>query len=1278
MKFKPLVLIVFFIAAPAFSQHALEAVPMPAVLQVPPPEEFARAHVAPQALTNLRLTQDAGASEAPDIAVDPAGNAYVAWQDARDGNWEIYYCLVSPQGRKLTNDVRVTNTSGASQQPKIAVDALGHAHLTWREGNEIFYSKRNRAGEALVAPKRVTGGNSEAPDIAVQPDGTAGITWAKQNGAAHEIGFRKIAPTGAFVGNEIILDTEYIYLTRPPYIDGDGKGSFYVAYKDYTGFFLDTHLIFHRIYADNHTQCCFNVSNRTSAEHPALAMVDDNRGYIFFLDRINNNWEAVHVSGAVFTEAAGNTSGLDLAANDDTETQMLAVWQDDRDAAPEIHYSMVDNGAKTIPDTRVSDPGANSTNPAVAILADGNGHFVWQDDRDGNREIYFATTVAATGKTLTLLAPNGGENWKSGMTQSIWWTSNEVQFLHLEYSTDGGGTWQPIAQNVDANTSTFAWEIPNAPSSNCLLRVVDAGDNNTRDVSDAAFTIAPAVTTVIIHGFSFNLPFLRPDWIWTMAEAIARRTGAAAYTLRDGEIKEEPDRSVAGGADRVVVMDWITESDFATLGFSEGAGDALAALLLEGALEGKWRLDNLHFIGHSRGTIVASECIQRLNAWTSSAGKLPPNLSIDTNIHFTTLDAHPWDNLQGDHVADLFTAEDYRVNHLINPTIIAGQPADAVVCWKNVGYADNYWHRGAGLNGLEQITAGPYRLDLSETMQNYHGMSHSNVHAWYHGTVDYAAEKDGDGAEIDIDNTWYPNQQRTTLGYNFSKTVAGNMATIATQPGSTIPFSEDLYFDQELIFNGDFDFGFNRSNVSLGQRVPGWHFHGGGGGGNVNDEGAAGGKNYHLVLNRNDASLKHNFFLIPHDASRIYFAYRTHLSSVNDELVVRVADEEERIPLGSSSDSYWWNFIDVTEMRGTVQTLEFAIDAGGLGIDSEVWIDEVGFERRASLSLVVASPVDLHVYDADGRHTGPTSDSTWVEEIPESRYLVSRDSLGHKRQHIRLPQANNGFGYLVRLNATGETGSFAFEIRDFTNGSRSITANFENVPVEPATVALCTLRTAQPVAATLRLHIDADGDGTFETQRSPDDYFHAFEILAQSQGAGRLVPMDSTQKGREVFFVNYDHSLGFYIVPDSGAKILEVLVDGVSLGPVREYTFTGVRDDHRIVAIFDKPTAVHEPKTPPATFALLPNYPNPFNAGTQIHYQLASPATVRLALFNALGQQVNLLIDGERQNTGYHHVNWNGADQHGAPLPSGVYLCRFEATSAASRFVQTRKLLLMK
>lgn len=1284
MKFKSLVFVFFFTNAPAFSQHSLEAVHLPAVLEIPPAEEFAKAHVAPQALTNIRLTHDPAASEAPDIAVDPAGNAYVTWQDSRNGNWEVYFCLISPQGRKLTGDVRVTNTGGASQRPKIAVDASGSAHLTWLEGNDIYYCKFNRAGVALVTPKRVTDGNSETPDIAVQPDGTAGVTWTKQNGVAHEIGFRKISPTGAFVGNEIILDTEFVYLTREPYIDGDGKGSFYVAYKDYTGFILDTHLIFHRIYPDNRTQCCWGVSNRSSADHPRVAMVDDNRGYIFFLDRINNNWEAVHVSGAVFTEAAGNTSALDLAANDDTETQMLAVWQDDRDGAPEIYYSMVDNSAKAIPDSRISDLGTNSTSPAVAILADGTGHFVWQDDRDGNREIYFATTVTATGKALTLLSPNGGENWKSGSTQTIWWTSNEVQSLRLEYSIDGGAIWQPIAQSLDATMSTFAWEIPNSPSANCLVRVIDAGDNNTRDVSDATFTIATAVTTVLVHGLSLSPT--RPNWLWPMAEAIAHRTGAIVYTLRDGQIIAEDERSVADGDDRVIVMDWVTESDFATLGFSEGAGDALAALLLKGALEGKWRLDNLHFIGHSRGTIVASECIQRLDAYTSLPGALPPNLNIDTNIHFTTLDAHPWDILFFEHTGEPSSASDYQVNNLLAPIPLGWSPGDAVVCWKNVAHADNYWHTGnwnpplhRDLSGINQIRGCAYHINLTENPPQYIHMSHPNIHVWYHGTIDHTAEEDGTGEDIDIGDSWYPSQQRTTLGYNLSKAVAGNTATIATLPhgqaGGTISFSQDRYFNQLHIFNGDFDFG---SNFTIGQRMPGWHFHGGGGGGNVSAEGEEGGKNYHLVLNRGDASLKHNNFFIPFDADRIHFAYRAHKSSVNDQLAIRLGNLEKRIPLGSSSDSYWWNFIDVTPLRGTVQTLEFALDAGGLGIDSEVWIDEVGFERRASLSLIVASPVDLHVYDAAGRHTGPTSDSTWVEEIPESRYLVSRDSLGHRRQHIRLPQATNGFGYLMRINAKGDTGSFDFEIRDLTNNSRSITVTFANVAVEPATVALCSLRTEQPVSATMQLYVDANGDGTFETQRGPDSYLHAFQITAKTQGAGHLVPMDSTYAELDTIFINYNNSLGFHVVPDSGAEILDVQVDGVSLGPISEYTFANIRADHRLAAVFDNATKVQERVSLPASFALQQNYPNPFNAGTLIKYQLASPATVRLAIFNALGQQVNLLINDRPQNAGYYSINWSGRDQHGAELPSGVYLCRFETTSVLQHFVQARKLLFLK
>ena len=74
----------------------------------------------------------------------------------------------------------------------------------------------------------------------------------------------------------------------------------------------------------------------------------------------------------------------------------------------------------------------------------------------------------------------------------------------------------------------------------------------------------------------------------------------------------------------------------------------------------------------------------------------------------------------------------------------------------------------------------------------------------------------------------------------------------------------------------------------------------------------------------------------------------------------------------------------------------------------------------------------------------------------------------------------------------------------------------------------------------------------------------------------------------------------------------------------------------------------------------LSNYPNnPFNPDTTIRFGLASPSEVRLTVYNGLGQRVRPLID-EEQPAGGDEQNWDGRDDSGQDVASGVYLCRLE------------------
>jgi Zn-dependent metalloprotease len=93
----------------------------------------------------------------------------------------------------------------------------------------------------------------------------------------------------------------------------------------------------------------------------------------------------------------------------------------------------------------------------------------------------------------------------------------------------------------------------------------------------------------------------------------------------------------------------------------------------------------------------------------------------------------------------------------------------------------------------------------------------------------------------------------------------------------------------------------------------------------------------------------------------------------------------------------------------------------------------------------------------------------------------------------------------------------------------------------------------------------------------------------------------------------------------------------------------------------------------PAKFALLGNYPNPFNPSTHIRFELPSEERVVLKVYNSMGQEVRTLID-ETRGAGVHSVVWDGRNQAGQQVSTGVYVYRLQAGTN----VATRKMLMIK
>jgi hypothetical protein len=105
----------------------------------------------------------------------------------------------------------------------------------------------------------------------------------------------------------------------------------------------------------------------------------------------------------------------------------------------------------------------------------------------------------------------------------------------------------------------------------------------------------------------------------------------------------------------------------------------------------------------------------------------------------------------------------------------------------------------------------------------------------------------------------------------------------------------------------------------------------------------------------------------------------------------------------------------------------------------------------------------------------------------------------------------------------------------------------------------------------------------------------------------------------------------------------------------------------------------------PQAYILEQNYPNPFNPVAEIQFGIPVASSVKLEVFNVLGQLVKTLVNEEKA-PGYHRVSWDGTNQDGMSVPSGVYLYRLSAfatrhssmSEGSFGFVESKKMVFVK
>jgi len=151
---------------------------------------------------DTRLTNNTSVSNNSSLSVSGMF-VYVAWQDNRDGNWEIYYKSSNNEGTTWGADTRLTSNTSASYSPSILVIPVAPAiavHVVWydnRDGNfEIYYKYTLDGGNLWNPDTRLTNSTNDSQDPSVAVSGTAvNVVWCDYRDGNWEIYYKR-NPTG--------------------------------------------------------------------------------------------------------------------------------------------------------------------------------------------------------------------------------------------------------------------------------------------------------------------------------------------------------------------------------------------------------------------------------------------------------------------------------------------------------------------------------------------------------------------------------------------------------------------------------------------------------------------------------------------------------------------------------------------------------------------------------------------------------------------------------------------------------------------------------------------------------------------------------------------------------------------------------------------------------------------------------------------------------------------------------------------------------------------------
>jgi hypothetical protein len=443
--------------------------------------------------TNAKVNDDIDSKDqkSPALIVDSAGNAYAVWADGRNEDWNSdIYCAYRPVSGMWGNDIKVNDDTGIANQrsPSIALDDSGNAYAVWEDGRnedygyDIYFAYRPTGG-GWSANARVNDDVSDpldgvwqaVPAIAIDGSGNAYVVWEDERSREDDadIYFAHRPAGGTWTTNERIDDALGTATQYGPDIAVDGVGNAYAVWADRRNGDSDVYFAYRP--AGGTWSEGVRVNDDPGAADqwsPTIAVDGAGNAYALWTDERNGGYSAQDIYFAY--RPAGGSWSANAKVNDtpsapeqwvgniavDGAGNAYAIWDCEIGEDYDVYFAYRPAGGSWGASVKVNDDVGTEwqLSPHIAVDEMGNAYAVWEDDRNGNSDIYFAhRPVGGVWSTNVQINDDVGTASQedpaiavdgSGNAYAVWWDGRD-SFANIYYSyRPAGGAW---GANVKVN-----------------------------------------------------------------------------------------------------------------------------------------------------------------------------------------------------------------------------------------------------------------------------------------------------------------------------------------------------------------------------------------------------------------------------------------------------------------------------------------------------------------------------------------------------------------------------------------------------------------------------------------------------------------------------------------------------------------------------------------------------------------------------------------------------------------------------------------------------------